>query len=78
MNAIRLTTRPFSNLIRSAVKAGVDIIIVSRLNDDDEGMDIGLYVSSALLGGIISGEIQRGSVEKSAQRVRSLKEGLHK
>jgi beta-N-acetylhexosaminidase len=78
MDAIRLTTSQLPDVIRSAVKAGVDILIVSRLNDDDEGMDTGLYVRSAILDGIISGEIQRSSVEKSAQRIRSLKEGLHK
>ena len=78
MDAIRLTTSQLPDVIRSAVKAGVDILIVSRLNDDDEGIDTGLYVRSAILDGIISGEIQRSSVEKSAQRIRSLKEGLHK
>jgi beta-N-acetylhexosaminidase len=78
MDAIRLTTSQLPDVIRSAVKAGVDILIVSRLNDDDEGIDTGFYVRSAILDGIISGEIQRSSVEKSAQRIRSLKEGLHK
>ena len=76
MDAVRLKTGSFSEVIRSAVKAGVDIIIVSRLNDDDEDKDTGLYVNSALLEGIISGEIQRSSVEKSEQRIRSLKKRL--
>jgi beta-N-acetylhexosaminidase len=77
MDAIRLKTSSFPDVIRSAVKAGIDIIIVSRLNDDDEGMDTGLYVSSALSSGIVSGEIQRSSVEQSRQRIRSLKKGLN-
>ena len=76
MDATRLTTSSFPEVIRSAVKAGADIVIVSRLKDDDEGVETGLYVSSALLDGIISGEIQRSSVEKSTQRIRSLKNGL--
>ena len=76
MDAIRLTTSSFPDVIRSAIKAGVDIVIVTRLNDDDEGMDTGLYVSSALLDGIISGDIQRSSVEKSTQRIRLLKKHL--
>ena len=77
MDSIRLTTNPFPDVIRSAAKAGVDIIIVSRLSDNDEGMDTGLYVNSALLAGVISGEIERSSVEKSGQRIRSLKKGLY-
>ena len=44
-----MTTNPFPDVIRSAAKTGVDIIIVSRLSDNDEGMDTGLYVNSALL-----------------------------
>jgi beta-N-acetylhexosaminidase len=77
MDAIRLTKSAFSDVIRSAVKAGIDIIIVSRLDEVDDGMDIGLYVSSALLEGIISGEIELSSVSKSEQRIRSMKKRLH-
>lgn len=76
MDAIRSKTSSFPDVIRSAVKAGVDIIIVSRLNDDDEGLDTGLYVNSAILEGITSGEIERSSVEKSEQRIKSFKYGL--
>jgi beta-N-acetylhexosaminidase len=76
MDSIRLTTSPFPDVIRSAVKAGVDIIIVSRLNDEDEALDTGFYVNSALLMGIVSGDIERSSVEKSEQRIRSLKNSL--
>ena len=76
MDAIRSKMSPFPDVIRSAVKAGVDIIIVSRLNDDDEGLDTGLYVNSAILEGITSGEIKRSSVEKSEQRIKSFKYSL--
>jgi beta-N-acetylhexosaminidase len=76
MDSIRLRTSPFPDVIRSAVKAGVDIIIVSRLNDEDEASDTGFYVNSALLMGIASGDIERSSVEKSEQRIRSLKNSL--
>lgn len=76
MDAVRLRTNSFPDVIRSAVKAGVDIIIVGRLNDEDEDMDTGLYVNSALLEGVISGELKRSFVEKSEQRIRSLKKGL--
>jgi beta-N-acetylhexosaminidase len=73
MDAIRLTKSAFPDVIRSAVKAGIDIIIVSRLDEADESMDTGLYVSSALLEGIISGEIELSSVSKSEQRIRFMK-----
>lgn len=76
MDAVRLKTSSFPDVIRSAVKAGVDIIIVSRLNDEDEALDTGLYVNSALFEGIISGEIERNSVEQSEQRIKSLKNSL--
>ena len=76
MDAIRSKTSSFPDVIRSAVKAGVDIIIVSRLNDDDEGLDTGLYVNSAILEAITSGEIERSSVEKSEQRIKSFKYSL--
>ena len=78
MDAIRLKTRSVPDTLISAVKAGVDIIIVGRLNDDDKALDPGLYANSALLRGIASGEIRRSSVEKSEQRVRSLKNRLGK
>jgi len=76
MDAIRLKTRSVPDTLISAVKAGVDIIIVGRLNDDDKALDAGLYANSALLRGIASGEIKRSSVEKSEQRIRSLKNSL--
>jgi beta-N-acetylhexosaminidase len=76
MESTRLTTSPFPDVIRSAVKAGVDIIIVSRLNDDVEAVDTGFHVNSALLGSTASGDIKRSSVEQSEQRIRSLKNNL--
>jgi hypothetical protein len=40
------------------------------------GLDTGLYVNSAILEGVTSGEIKRSSVEKSEQRIKSFKYSL--
>ena len=68
MSAVRSSNRPFSEVIRSSVRTGVDIVIVSRINDD-ETFDIGEYVNAAILEGVLIGEIDRESIALSVKRI---------
>jgi beta-N-acetylhexosaminidase len=76
MKAVRSPTQPFSEVIKSSVLAGVDIVIVSRINDDDETSDIGNYANSAILKGVLTGEIDRVSVSSSVERVEFLRKEI--
>ena len=69
MKAVRSPAQPFSEVIRSSVRAGVDIVVVSRINDDDETADTGAYANSAILAGVRSGEIDREAIDSSVQRI---------
>jgi beta-N-acetylhexosaminidase len=68
MSAVRSSNRPFSEVIRSSVRTGVDIVIVSRINDD-ETFDVGEYVNAAILEGVLVGEIDRESIALSVKRI---------
>jgi hypothetical protein len=63
-------------VIKSSVRAGVDIVIVSRLTDDDETSDTGSYANSSIVEGILAGEIDRTSVAGSARRIEVLKKEI--
>jgi len=76
MKAVRSPDQPFSEVIRSSVRAGVDIVVVSRINDDDETADTGAYVNSAILAGIRSGEIDREAIDSSVRRIEFLKKEI--
>ena len=76
MKALRSPTTPLSETIKSSVRAGVDMVIVSRLNDDDETSDTGSYANAAIVGGILAGEIDRRSVADSAKRIERLKRAI--
>src|SRR5258706_2751341 len=76
MKAVRSSAQPFSEVIRSSVRAGVDIVIVSRINDDDETADIGAYANLAILEGIRTGEIDLEAVNSSVRRIEFLKKEI--
>jgi hypothetical protein len=54
----------------------VDIVIVSRISDDDETADIGEYVNSAVLAGVRTGEIDREAIDSSVRRIEFLKKEI--
>ena len=76
MKAVRSPDQAFSEVIRSSVRAGVDIVIVSRINDDDETADIGAYANSAILAGVRTGEIDRETIDSSVRRIEFLKKEI--
>jgi len=76
MKGVRSTTQLFSEVINSSVRAGVDIVIVSRLNDNDETSDIGNYANSAILNGVLAGEINRVSIATSVERIELLRKEI--
>jgi beta-N-acetylhexosaminidase len=76
MKAVRSPDQPFSEVIRSSVRAGVDIVIVSRINDDDETADTGAYANSAILAGVRTGEIDREAIDSSVRRIEFLKKAI--
>jgi beta-N-acetylhexosaminidase len=76
MRAVRSNDEVFAQAITSAVRAGVDLVIVTRLRDDDETSDIGEYVNSAILAGLKSIELDERSVVESSERIRMLKKRI--
>jgi beta-N-acetylhexosaminidase len=76
MKPVRSPAQPFSEVIRSSVRAGVDIVIVSRINDDDETADTGAYANSAILAGVRTGEIDREAIDSSVRRIEFLKKEI--
>jgi beta-N-acetylhexosaminidase len=76
MKAVRSPTQPFSEVIKSSVRAGVDIVIVSRINDDDETIDTGNYANDAILAGVRAGKIDRSAMASSVERIEILKKKI--
>jgi beta-N-acetylhexosaminidase len=75
MDAVSSSNAPLSEVVGSAVRAGIDIVIVSRVNAD-EGIDTGSYVNSAILEGVKTGELEQSSITLSSRRIRALKKRL--
>jgi beta-N-acetylhexosaminidase len=73
MGAIRSNDKPFSEAIVASVRADVDIVIVTRIKDDDELFDTGEYVNSAILAKVGDGTISRAEMNRSNERIKSLK-----
>jgi beta-N-acetylhexosaminidase len=76
MDAVRLSKTPFSEVITSAVRAGVDLVIVGRLPDQEQAFDAGRYANSALVNAIDSGEIDSQSIKRSLDRIAKLKKQI--
>jgi len=75
MRAVHSPTQPFSDVVRSSVRAGVDIVIVSRVNDD-EMFDTGEFTNSAILAGVLVGEIDRAAINASVKRIENLRKEI--
>jgi beta-N-acetylhexosaminidase len=76
MDAVSSSNAPLSEVVSSAVRAGVDIVIISRVNAGDEGMDTGSYVNSAIFKSVKSGVLEKSSIMLSSRRIRALKKRL--
>lgn len=57
----------------AAVKAGADLIIFTRLSDEDQTSDVGREINRALTAAACSQEIRANALQRSAARVRELK-----
>ena len=65
-------TRPFANVITSAIKTGVDIVLVAhRINSDT-----GRYVNAAILDGLGSGTLSTREIKRSLRRIKKLKQTM--
>jgi beta-N-acetylhexosaminidase len=71
MDAVRLGSGNFADVIISAVKGGADLLIVGRL--PDEAADPGRFAYSALINAMDTGAISAQSVESSLSRIARLK-----
>jgi beta-N-acetylhexosaminidase len=76
MDAVNSSNAPLSRIVISAIQAGIDMVIVSRIDSRDESIDTGAYVNSAIFNAVKSGKLERSSIALSSSRVRSLKERL--
>jgi beta-N-acetylhexosaminidase len=76
MDAVSSRDVPLSEVVSSAVRAGIDIVIVSRINAGDETMDTGSYVNAAILKAVKSGGLERSAIALSSRRIRVLKTRL--
>ena len=75
MDAVRSKEVNFADVIRSAVVAGIDMVVVSRIPFDDS-LDPGLYANSSVNEAIRSGAISGNTVERSYERIKILKDRL--
>lgn len=73
MRAIIRDDEPVSDAVRSAIKAGVDIVIVGRFREFDQTTDVGRKANEAIVDGLCSGELSRTAIEGSVDRIRTLK-----
>jgi beta-N-acetylhexosaminidase len=73
MDAVWPSKTDFASVLRSSLKAGVDIALVAHATDEEDG---GLSLNSSLAKAISAGEISSNSIKRSWERVMSLKAGL--
>jgi beta-N-acetylhexosaminidase len=56
-----------------AVKAGADVVLVSRLKDDDQTSDVGGEINEAVTARVCTNEIRISAVKHSVDRIQRLK-----
>jgi len=56
-----------------AVKAGADIVVASRLKDDDQTSDVGAEINEAITARVCTNEIRISALKRSVDRIRRLK-----
>jgi beta-N-acetylhexosaminidase len=76
MNALRPSRIELPNYIRSAVSAGVDLILLGQ-SDSVANEDLGLLANSAIMVGLASRELTLNGIALSGQRVAALKRQLN-
>jgi beta-N-acetylhexosaminidase len=59
----------FANVITSAIKAGVDIVLIAHQVSDDTGQ----YVNASIVDGLASGDLSLADVKTSLRRIAKLK-----
>jgi len=72
MDAVRGGANAFSEVVRSAIGAGIDLVLIVH-PVTGETADSALAINTALVEGVQSGQIARDSIERSWQRVTNLR-----
>ncbi|CAL74527.1 putative Glycosyl hydrolase, family 3 [Bradyrhizobium sp. ORS 278] len=74
MKAI-LDAKPPASAAGDAVKAGADIIMFTKLGEEDQTSDVGREINAALTAAVCSSEIKTGAVQRSVARIRKWMSG---
>ena len=72
MDAVRPTKSSFANVITSAIKTGVDVVLVAH----QVSADTGQFVNGSIVDGLASGNLSAHEIEKSLRRIGKLKRRL--
>jgi beta-N-acetylhexosaminidase len=78
MDAVSSPSTRLSAIVVSAIQTGIDIVIVSRVDAQDQSIDTGAYVNSAIFEAVKSGKLERSSITSSSRRAGRLKAQLNK
>jgi beta-glucosidase-like glycosyl hydrolase len=73
MDAVWPSKTDLASVLRSSLKAGVDVALVAHPTEEDDG---GLSLNSSVSKAISAGEISSESIKRSWVRVTLLKAGL--
>jgi beta-N-acetylhexosaminidase len=74
MDAVRPSTGALSNVITSAIKTGIDIVLIAHPVNEDTGS----YVNTAIVDALVSRDLSWGEVKQSLHRIAQLKRKLPK
>lgn len=77
MRAIIGARKSVSNAAIDAIKAGADVVLVGRINDEDQNSDVGSEINRTLTAGVCANEIKIENLEKSFHRIQTLKSRWH-
>ena len=56
-----------------AIKAGADVVVVSRLTDDDQTSDVGAEINEAITARVCANEIPISVLKHSVDRIQRMK-----
>jgi beta-N-acetylhexosaminidase len=76
MRAVRDERKSASDAAIEAVKAGADVVVVGRLDDDDQISDVGKEINGAITADVCANNIRIDSVRQSIGRIQRLKSRL--
>ncbi|GLH77987.1 hypothetical protein SSBR45G_28950 [Bradyrhizobium sp. SSBR45G] len=74
MKAI-LDAKPPAGAAVDAVKAGADIIMFTKMSEEDQTSDVGREINGALTAAVCSGELETGTLQRSLARIRQWTSG---